>query len=185
MRLLYIDDDTEYAKSVLAAFGSTQLVCRHITAGQFKPEMIEHHRLHMVLLHAGLLEVGSAVLCQQVRAVSHVPIIILSQRTRREDLFHFLNQGADDLIGMRELDAPLMMVKVLTLLRRAYEYDRPVSRALHPDPVGSQIPNEWLTCESCSYMGPPHRFDKTDATGKRSIICPNCNRSQNVRFQIG
>lgn len=185
MRLLLIDDDGEYAAGVLASFQPTQLMCRHCTTSQFQPEMIKNLGLHMVLLHLGMLEMGSAALCSQVRTHSRVPITILSQRTRREDLFHFLNLGADDFIAMRQYDSSLMMVHVLALLRRVYEYDRPPAKALHPQPVRSQIPNEWPTCESCSYMGPPHRFEKTDAAGARIMSCPNCNRTQNLRFKVG
>ena len=123
MRLLFIDDDSEQAKAVLTPLQSANLTCRHLATDKFRPEMLESFNLHMVLLHLTLPEMGSAALCRQIRALSKAPIVILSQRTRREDLFHFLNQGADDFIPIRTLDSTLMMVRILTLLRRAYEYE--------------------------------------------------------------
>ena len=177
MRLLFIDDDNEQAQSVLTPLQSTTLACRHLTTNRFNAKMLTDLDLHIVLLHLNLPEIGSAALCASIRAVSRLPIVIVSQRTRREDLFHFLNQGADDFIPIRTLDATLMLVRILTLLRRTYEYDRPVTQALQLQPVSEHIPRDWLTCESCNYMGPNHRFERTDALGDRVLRCPNCNHS--------
>ncbi len=184
MRLLFIDDDKEQAKAVLTPLQSTKLVCRHITTQQFSSDVLSQLAPHLVVLHLSLPEIGSAALCPQIRAASKLPIVILSQRTRREDQFHFLNLGADDFITMRPLDSTLMLVRVLTLLRRAYEYNCPPSQALQPQPVSAPIPNNWLTCESCSYMGPNHRFERTNAHGDRVLLCPNCNYSSSLTFNL-
>lgn len=186
MRVFFIDNDSEQAKAVLTPLQSANLTCRHITIQQFNPQVLTKLDPHLVLLHLGLPEIGSAGLCAPIRAVSKIPIVILSQRTRREDLFHFLNLGADDFIPIRTLDTTLMLVRILTLLRRAYDYDRTPTQALHAQPVSAQIPKDWLTCDLCSYMGPNHRFESTDILGDRVLRCPNCNRSSsnNLTFNL-
>ncbi|MDF2440835.1 MAG: two-component system, OmpR family, response regulator protein BraR/BceR [Abditibacteriota bacterium] len=157
-------------------------------------EKFRSRQAHIVLLSLGLPRIGGVALCPEIRKSSTVPIAILSVRTRKEDHLHALNLGADDFIVVRPIDEHVMVMRVLTLLRRVYQYGpiqasatqaaRGSETLIIPSPVQSAIPNGWVTCEACGYIGPRHRFEKLDARGQNIALCPHCNQAQNLRFNL-
>jgi len=150
----------------------------------------QKHQPHLVLLSLGLPHIGGAALCGPIRALSSVPIVILSVRTRREDQLHALNLGADEFITVRPFDEQLTMARIVSLMRRVYHYAPPQieleeSTAMEPPPQPlSQLPPGWATCDSCGYMGPQGRFDRINSKGERAMSCPHCDRNQHLVFTV-
>lgn len=188
-RIVLVEEDAELARVVLGDLARAGMQCYHGADPQAGFEAFEKNSPHLMLLSLGLPRIGGAVLCPKIRAVSMVPIMILSVRTRREDQLHALNIGADDFVLVRPLDEPLLVARILTLLRRVYRYDR---QAAEPDldteavqTTRPQPPPDWVTCEACDYMGPSRRFEKLDVLGNRSMICPHCNQAQTLKYTLG
>lgn len=187
-RVLLVEEDAVVADLVTKALTGAQMQCLGATNARAGMELFKARRPHLVLLSLGLPDIGGAVLCKPIREISTVPIAILSVRTRREDHIHALNLGADEFIPMRPWDDQLMMVRILSLLRRTYHYDKRSSRE-HLDTQittkpQSSLPIGWATCESCSYMGPQKRFERLNTLGEPALLCPHCNAPQSPRFSI-
>jgi DNA-binding response OmpR family regulator len=187
-RILLVEEDQAISNVVLPSLSRAGFSCEHASNPRSGIERFQQQDPHLVLLSLGLPQIGGAVLCGPIRVQSTVPIVVLSVRTRREDHFHALNIGADDFITMRPPDETMIMTRILTLLRRTYQYD---GRASHgpnnlravPKPQ-SQLPPDWVTCESCGYMGPSNRFEKRDTQGQRVMSCPHCNLQQSLVFSV-
>jgi DNA-binding response OmpR family regulator len=189
-RVLLVEEDAEMARQVTRPLERAGMQCRHAADAAHGMKLFHHHRPQLVLLSLGLPHLGGVVLCPQLRAISTVPIAVLSVRTRKEDHLHALNLGADDFIVMRPFDEPLMLARILALLRRSYAYGQPhqqvAQTTVSAAPNGLQSPPVvgWVTCEACGYMGPQHRFEKANAHGHIISVCPHCSLADCLRFQI-
>lgn len=197
-RVLLVEEDEEMAALVTASLTQAGMQCHHTSDTRYGMGMFKDKNPHIALLSLGLPRLGGVVLCPQIRAVSSVPIAVLSVRTRKEDHIHALNLGADDFILIRPLDEQLMVSRILTLLRRVYRYDgqhaneRPDTPAPAPlasatpaiESVRTQLPPGWVTCEACDYMGPSRRFERLNTRGEPAMICPHCNQAQHLTFTV-
>lgn len=76
---------------------------------------------HLVLLDVNLPVYDGFYWCQQIRAVSKVPIIFLSSRNQNMDVIMAINMGGDDYI-QKPFDLGVLVAKVSALLRRNYTY---------------------------------------------------------------
>ncbi len=189
-RVLLVEEDAELAGAMMAPLSNSGYKGRHVSQPLTGIAAFKSQKPHLVLLSLGLPHIGGAALCGPIRALSSVPIVILSVRTRREDQLHALNLGADEFITVRPFDEQLTMARILSLMRRVYHYAPPQLElqeplAIQPTPQPlSQLPPGWATCDSCGYMGPQGRFDRINTLGERAMSCPHCDRSQNLVFAV-
>jgi len=86
-------------------------------------EALTAARADLVLLDLGLPDLEGSVVCQQLRSVSGVPIIVVSARGEEIDRVVLLELGADDYVvkpfGLRELVA-----RIRAVARRAASGDQ-------------------------------------------------------------
>lgn len=192
-RALLVEEDSEMAQLVKTPLLKAGLTIEHTDDVRSGFDKFRAREPHIVLLSLGLPRVGGVALCPEIRKASNVPIAVVSVRTRKEDHLHALNLGADEFIIVRPLDEHLMVARILTLLRRVYQYGQPqapqpqaakTSDTLIIKTAPSEVPSGWVTCEACGYIGPQHRFEKLDFRGQQVANCPHCNQEQNLRFTI-
>jgi DNA-binding response OmpR family regulator len=187
-RVLLVEEDEALSRLIRQPLEQAGLQFSSVSDAASGWQMFQRCQPDLVLLGLGLPRLGGVVLCPQIRAVSTVPIAVLSVRTRKEDHLHALNLGADDFIVVRPLDEQLMMARLLTLLRRVYSYGQASFNAA-PNTAKSITaqapkPTDWATCEACGYMGPQQRFERRNSMGDLTSICPHCNVTECVRFAI-
>jgi DNA-binding response OmpR family regulator len=191
-RVLLVEEDPEMARQIVGMLDKAGMECKVASEVASGLKMFQSEPPpQLVLLSLGLPNVGGVVLCPEIRKTSTVPIAIVSVRTRREDHLHALNLGADEFITVRPYDEQLLMARLLALLRRAYRYDlprpakaKPLSPAETLPAPNPSLPEGWVTCESCDYMGPRNRFERLDAQGQPINRCPHCERSQTLRYVV-
>src|SRR6266705_3124451 len=110
--ILVVDDEREIVRALrrsLSAHGFTVLTA---SSGEEAVRMVSQQRPDLLLPGMSGLEV-----CRQVRAVSNVPIIVLSVKDAERDKVEALDLGADDYVakpfGMKEV-----LARVRVALRR-------------------------------------------------------------------
>lgn len=81
----------------------------------------QHEQPHLVLLDINLPVFDGYYWCQQIRAVSKVPIIFLSSRNQNMDIIMAINMGGDDFV-QKPFDLDVLAAKVSALIRRNYAY---------------------------------------------------------------
>ena len=87
------------------------------------------------------------------------------------------------------------MARVVANLRRVYRYSVAETEAkvektkaeMRAGGLNSftdpKVPEGWLQCDSCGYMGPHERFESENAQGNKRNVCPVC-REASITFSI-
>lgn len=118
--ILVVDDEREIVRALqrtLNAHGYTVLTA---STGEEAIEIVTQHRPDLLLLDLLLPGMSGLEVCWRVRAVSNVPIIVLSVKNTERDKVEALDLGADDYIakpfGMNEV-----LARVRVVLRRVIQ----------------------------------------------------------------
>lgn len=94
----------------------------------------ERHRPHLVLLDVNLPVFDGYYWCQQIRAVSTVPIIFISSRDQNMDIIMAMNMGGDDYV-QKPFDLSVLVAKISAMIRRNYTYQDEGLKLTHRDLV--------------------------------------------------
>jgi two-component system KDP operon response regulator KdpE len=120
MRILVVDDDPDIAEAITLAFGvhwpeAVVLVARD---GASAAPMVTSEHPDVVLLDVALPDADGFEVLTKIRAVSDLPILMISARGEEPDKVRGLELGADDYLtkpfGALELSA-----RIRAVLRRA------------------------------------------------------------------
>jgi two-component system response regulator RegX3 len=124
MRLLVVEDDPSIAGPLCTGLRREGFVVDHVATGA---NALQAAPSDLVLLDLGLPDVDGRVVCRELRAVSNVPIIVVTARGEEIDRVALLELGADDYVvkpfGFRELVA-----RIGAVLRRTASADAPVDK---------------------------------------------------------
>jgi two-component system response regulator RegX3 len=128
MRLLVVEDDDAIAAPLVQALQRAGHEVDRVATGA--EALVRVAAADLVLLDLGLPDMDGSEVCRHIRAVSTVPIIVVSARGDEGDRVHVLDLGADDYIvkpfGTREL-----LARVRAVSRRApSEADAPTVQRL-------------------------------------------------------
>lgn len=87
--------------------------------GQSALDQFEDEKPDLVLLDVGIPEVNGLEVCSHLRASSDVPIIMVTSRSRDDDVIIGLEAGADDYLG-KPFSAGVLLARVAAVLRRRF-----------------------------------------------------------------
>jgi two-component system, OmpR family, response regulator RegX3 len=111
MRVLLVEDDDTIAEPLAAGLGRYGFQVERVGTGAAALAASLHE---LVLLDLGLPDMDGIDVCRRLRAVSAVPIIVLTARSEEVDRVLGLELGADDYMvkpfGFRELVARIRAV---------------------------------------------------------------------------
>ncbi len=119
MKILIVDDDPDIVEAIALAFSAEWPEAEVIADdGRSALRAIEKENPDVVLLDIGLPGLNGFDLLRRIRAVSDVPVLMISARGDEMDKVRSLEWGADDYLtkpfGYRELSA-----RIRAVLRRA------------------------------------------------------------------
>jgi DNA-binding response OmpR family regulator len=107
-----VEDDPSIAEPLLAGLGRNGFEATHVRDGRGALDAVG--TADLVLLDLGLPDLDGTEVCRRLRAVTDVPIIVLSARSEEVDRVMLLELGADDYVvkpfGLRELVARIRAV---------------------------------------------------------------------------
>jgi two-component system response regulator RegX3 len=114
VHLLVVEDDDTIATPLIQGLVRSGFTVSHAASGAEALAAGEVAKANMVLLDLGLPDLDGAEVCRRIRAISAVPIIVVSARSEEIDRVLLLELGADDYIvkpyGLRELVARIRAV---------------------------------------------------------------------------
>ena len=120
-RIMLVEDDDQIRAIVADALRKWQFEVVETAAFEDILSEFKACQPHLVLLDVNLPVYDGFYWCQQIRAVSKVPIIFLSSRNQNMDVIMAINMGGDDFI-QKPFDLGVLVAKVSALLRRNYTY---------------------------------------------------------------
>ncbi|WP_127581331.1 response regulator transcription factor [Paenibacillus koleovorans] len=120
-RILLVEDDEKIRTIVADMLRKWQYKVLEVTAFDGLMDEFAAFEPHLVLLDINLPVMDGFYWCQQIRAVSKVPIIFLSSRNQNMDVIMAINMGGDDFV-QKPFDLGVLVAKVSALLRRNYTY---------------------------------------------------------------
>jgi len=126
MTILLVEDDRAIADALLDGLRDNGYVVDHVVSGNEAVAKVKRGGITTVILDLGLPDLDGTEVCRQIRAFSHVPIIVASARETEMDRVTVLEIGADDYLvkpfGIKELVA-----RINAVMRRALGTASPIT----------------------------------------------------------
>lgn len=97
-KILVIDDETQIIRVMRRILSAHQYEIRTASDGESGIEVFHSWMPDLVITDLQMPNVGGLELCRRLRAVSDVPIIVLSVRNEEETIVEALDAGADDYV---------------------------------------------------------------------------------------
>ncbi len=115
--ILVVDDEPQITRVLRTSLSAQGYDIRVANSGEMALEIMKDWSPNLIITDLSMPSVDGVQLCRQVRAVSQVPIVVLSVRDKEQQKVEALDAGADDYVtkpfGMNEL-----LARVRANLRR-------------------------------------------------------------------
>src|SRR3984885_6909971 len=116
-RILVVDDEPQITRVLRTSLSAQGYDIRIANSGEMALEIMKDWSPNLIITDLSMPSVDGVQLCRTVRAVSQVPILVLSVRDKEQQKVEALDAGADDYMtkpfGMNEL-----LARVRANLRR-------------------------------------------------------------------
>ena len=116
-KVLIVDDEKRMLDLIALYLRPHKYVCHKAQGANEALSYIENETFDIVLLDIMMPEMDGWELCQEIRRISDVPIIMLTARDQQEDVIKGLRLGADDYIT-KPFSEDELLARMEALLRR-------------------------------------------------------------------
>jgi two-component system KDP operon response regulator KdpE len=127
-RILVVDDEPQIRRVMKTALASNGYEAYEARTGEEALESLRAYNPDLILLDMNMPGMGGMATCREIRAVSEVPIIILSVRDTEQDKIAALDAGADDYMT-KPFSVNELLARIRANLRR---FAGPTSAAEEP-----------------------------------------------------
>ncbi len=115
--ILVVDDEPQITRVLRTSLSAQGYDIRVANSGEMALEIMKDWQPNLIITDLSMPSIDGVQLCRSVRAISDVPIIVLSVRDKEQQKVEALDAGADDYVtkpfGMSEL-----LARVRANLRR-------------------------------------------------------------------
>jgi two-component system, OmpR family, KDP operon response regulator KdpE len=115
--ILVVDDEPQITRVLRTSLSAQGYDIRVANSGEMALEIMKDWQPSMIITDLSMSSIDGIELCRRVRAVSQIPILVLSVRDKERQKVEALDAGADDYVtkpfGMNEL-----LARVRANLRR-------------------------------------------------------------------
>ena len=123
-KILLVDDDKEILNLLKIYLGNEGYSILKASDGYSALHMLSKETPHLVILDVMMPGIDGIEVCREIRQTMNIPIIMLSAKGQNTDKITGLLTGADDYIT-KPFDPLELVVRVKTLLRRTYLFNKP------------------------------------------------------------
>jgi two-component system KDP operon response regulator KdpE len=116
-RILLVDDEASIQRAVGPLLRSRGYEVDVAGTGAQALEMFGQHTPTLIVLDLGLPDIEGTEVCRRIRAISQVPIIVLSARGAETDKVNALDLGADDYVT-KPFGPEELLARIRVALRR-------------------------------------------------------------------
>ena len=129
-KMLIVEDDPMIADEVAAQIAPWGIEAKKADDLRNVMRVFAEFQPHIVLLDISLPFFNCYHWCEQIRAVSKVPVIFISSASDNMNIVMAMNLGADDFVS-KPFDMNVLTAKVRALLRRTYDFGASVPLLEH------------------------------------------------------
>lgn len=129
-KMLIVEDDPMIADEVAAQIEPWGIEAKKADDLRNVMQVFAKFQPHIVLLDISLPFFNGYHWCEQIRAVSKVPVIFISSASDNMNIIMAMNLGADDFVS-KPFDMNVLTAKVRALLRRTYDFGASVPLLEH------------------------------------------------------
>lgn len=129
-KMLIVEDDPTIADEVAAQIEPWGIEAKKADDLRNVMQVFAKFQPHIVLLDISLPFFNGYHWCEQIRAVSKVPVIFISSAPDNMNIVMAMNLGADDFVS-KPFDMNVLTAKVRALLRRTYDFGASVPLLEH------------------------------------------------------
>lgn len=129
-KMLIVEDDPMIADEVAAQIAPWGIEAKKADDLRNVMRVFAEFQPHIVLLDISLPFFNGYHWCEQIRAVSKVPVIFISSASDNMNIVMAMNLGADDFVS-KPFDMNVLTAKVRALLRRTYDFGASVPLLEH------------------------------------------------------
>ncbi|MCH8620836.1 response regulator transcription factor [Undibacterium sp. TS12] len=119
-RVMLVEDDAKLAALVVEYLSEYEFTIDVVSRGDAALSYFQQTNPDIVVLDLMLPGMDGMVVCRQLRAISPVPILILTAREDAFDEVSGLEQGADDYVN-KPVQPRILLARLRALLRRVKE----------------------------------------------------------------
>ena len=158
MKVLVIEDNEEVADTVALCLNLRWPQAELMSAAEGKRgiELVEEESPDLVVLDIGLPDMGGLEVLRSIRALSDVPIVMLTARGQDVEIARFLEEGADDYV-VKPYSHVEFMGRVQAVTRRASGRVGTVA----PPVLASDLVMDFAGAEVCK-AGVPIKLTRTE-----------------------
>lgn len=128
MKILVVDDDQDLSGLIAYALRQAGYLVVEAADGPAALKAFEREEPDLVILDVNLPRLSGLEVCRSLRAVSRVPVMMLTVRSAEEDQVQALDLGADDYLT-KPFSPKTLLARVRALLRRAGMEEKPAPLA--------------------------------------------------------
>ena len=129
-KMLIVEDDPTIADEVAAQIEPWGIEAKKADDLRNVMQVFAKFQPHIVLLDISLPFFNGYHWCEQIRAVSKVPVIFISSASDNMNIVMAMNLGADDFVS-KPFDMNVLTAKVRALLCRTYDFGASVPLLEH------------------------------------------------------
>ncbi|WP_226670145.1 response regulator transcription factor [Metabacillus litoralis] len=115
--VLLIDDEQRMLDLLSLYIEPYGYTCFKKTSGIEGLEFLQHKNVDIVILDIMMPEMDGWKTCEKIRAISNVPIIMLTARSEKEDIVKGLKKGADDYL-VKPFNEEELLARIEAIMRR-------------------------------------------------------------------
>jgi DNA-binding response OmpR family regulator len=124
--ILVVDDEAKIVEVVEAYLKKEGFQVLTAMDGEKALLLFKNEVIHLIVLDLMLPKISGEEVCNRIRAVSNIPIIMLTAKSEEDDKIEGLAIGADDYLT-KPFSARELVGRVRALIRRAYRDSSPLA----------------------------------------------------------
>lgn len=123
MKIMIVEDDLSLAREICLLCRKWDFDTEYIRTFEHVEEEFMRIKPDFLLLDINLPYQDGFYWCEKIRTISNVPVLFLSSREMNADKIMAMASGGDDYME-KPFDSELLLVKIRSMMRRAYEYQK-------------------------------------------------------------
>jgi two-component system, OmpR family, KDP operon response regulator KdpE len=116
--ILVVDDDSQIRRVMRASLSSHGYTIIEARNGEEAFSKVRAEHLDLIILDLNMPDMDGIEVCREIRAVSNLPIIMLTVRSAEKDKVRALDAGADDYV-VKPFGIDELLARIRAALRRA------------------------------------------------------------------